>query len=647
VGERFTSRHLGLAGDSAAHVRRVLGLGEGQRIMEKALPAPLRAGPPELPPPLSEAAAIERLAELAGLNTPGRPMIGLGYYRTITPSVLRRGIMENPSWYTAYTPYQPEISQGRLEALFVFQTMISELTGLPVANASLLDEATAAAEAMLLCHRVARGGRSRFALDVDVFPQVRAVLETRAEPLGIELVDFDPEAPDASALEGAAGLYIQYQGASGRLAGLGPAAEMAHGAGALLAVGADPLMLALVQSPGAAGADVAVGSTQRFGVPMGFGGPHAAYMAVRQQLVRQLPGRLVGLSRDAQGDPALRLALVTREQHIRRDKATSNVCTAQVLLAVMAAMYGVWHGPDGLRRIATGVNAAAEGLRKALDGIGHKTAAGPSVEVRPGPMFDTLAVRVPGRAEAVVEAANGLGLKLWLHDADTVYLSTDEATTTQDLVDVVNSFRAGCGLESAGGGDGEPDAVLAVLKEDRQIGAGLDAANFGSLGGCCPTPSACVDAGGAGLSPAETQQTNTVGAPGGLLPDRLPGGCCPTPSACVDAGGAGLSPAETQQADTVGAPGGLLSDRLPGQGPGLLHVDAYRLETLAQLDDLDLDTELEEAVTVVEWGMGMAEQLSQDRLEIQLDRARGAGGGEVRRATVRGVGERWRGVALP
>ncbi|MDR2379097.1 MAG: hypothetical protein LBD70_06705, partial [Bifidobacteriaceae bacterium] len=367
---QFARRHLGLDAAARAKVGQALGLGPNENVIDRALPADLRADPPGLAPPLGEPEAIARLAELAGLNNPGRPLIGLGYYRTVMPSVIRRCVLENASWLTAYTPYQPEISQGRLEALFVFQTMISELTGLPVAGASLLDEATAAAEAMTLCNRVARGARPRLALDVDVFPQVRAVLETRAEPLGIELVDFDPDRPDPAALAGAAGLYIQYQGASGRLTRLRESAELAHAAGALLVVGADPLMLAVVRPPAADGADVVVGSTQRFGTPPGFGGPHAAYLAVRQDLVRQLPGRLVGLSRDAQGGPALRLALVTREQHIRREKATSNVCTAQVLLAVMAAMYAVWHGPDGLKRIARRVNAAAEVLRAALNGIG-------------------------------------------------------------------------------------------------------------------------------------------------------------------------------------------------------------------------------------------------------------------------------------
>jgi glycine dehydrogenase len=479
VAGGFADRHLGLDARSGAQARRALGLGPDERIMERALPADLRAAPPPLGPPLTEDQTLSRLAELASMNNPGRSLIGLGYYRTLTPAVIRRGVLENPSWHTAYTPYQPEISQGRLEALFVFQTMISELTGLEVANASLLDEASAAAEAMTLCHRVSRGSRPRLAVDVDVFPQVRAVLETRAEPLGIELVDFDPLAADPAAVRGAAGRYVQYQGASGRLVELGPLAELAHQAGALLAVGADPLMLALVRPPGADGADLVVGSTQRFGTPMGFGGPHAAYMAVRQDLVRQLPGRLVALSRDAHGAPALRLALVTREQHIRRDKATSNVCTAQVLLAVMAAMYAVWHGPDGLARIARRVHAGAESLRQALSRV-------EGVEVQGGRLFDTLTVRAPGRARAVVAAAARGGLRLWARDRDTVCLSTDEATTDQDLADVVAAFQPSAAAERPDA----PDAVVGAQpgRPDPAPDEGVTAESAVSAAGAAPEP---------------------------------------------------------------------------------------------------------------------------------------------------------------
>ncbi|MDR2114358.1 MAG: aminomethyl-transferring glycine dehydrogenase, partial [Bifidobacteriaceae bacterium] len=436
----FAARHLGLSPAERIRMRQALGLEGSEPLIKQALPAPLRTERPlSLGDGWTEDQMLTRLRELAGQNQPGRSLIGLGYYRTLTPAVIRREILENPSWHTAYTPYQPEISQGRLEALLVFQTMISDLTGLPVANASLLDEASAAAEAMVLCHRHSRGRKPRFLLDQDVFPQVRMVLETRAEPLAIELIPFDPLAPDAGQWENAAGAYIQYQGASGRLLDLSPVVEAAHAAGALLAVGADPLLLTLAVPPGELGADIALGSTQRLGQPLGFGGPHAAYMAVRQELVRALPGRLVGRTRDAHGAEALRLALVTREQHIRREKATSNICTAQVLLAVMAAMYGVWHGPDGLKDIALRIQTQTEALREALNGIGQLE-NGTLLQVQPGPVFDTLAVRLPGQAHRVQPRARELGLRLWLQDQDTIYLSVDEATTSQDLVDVVHAF---------------------------------------------------------------------------------------------------------------------------------------------------------------------------------------------------------------
>ena len=320
-----------------------------------------------LPPALSEAEALAELRRLAARNTVARSMIGLGYYGTHTPAVIRRNVLENPAWYTAYTPYQPEISQGRLEALLTFQTLIEDLTSLPVAGASLLDEATAAVEAMTLARRGARRGRI-FLADADCLPQTLAVLATRAEPLGIELV-VAPVTPEliAAQPEGELfGVLLQYPGASGEIRDLRPAIEAAHAQGALAAVAADLLALTLLVPPGELGADIAVGSTQRFGVPMGYGGPHAAYIATRDDLRRQLPGRLVGVSLDADGRPAYRLALQAREQHIRREKATSNICTAQVLLAVMAAMYAVYHGPGGLAAIAAGVHGRAARLAATL-----------------------------------------------------------------------------------------------------------------------------------------------------------------------------------------------------------------------------------------------------------------------------------------
>jgi glycine dehydrogenase len=407
-------------------------------------------------------------------------MIGLGYYRSLVPAVIQRCVLENPSWYTAYTPYQAEISQGRLEALLVFQTMVADLTGLPVANASLLDEATAAAEAMTLCHRVGRGKKTRLAVDVDVFPQVKAVLETRAEPLGIELVWFDPLRPDPSKMTAAAGLYVQYQGASGRAVNLAPLAQLAHQAGALLAVAADPLMLTLFQPPGEVGADICVGSTQRFGQPLGFGGPHAAYMAVRQDFVRQMPGRLVGQSVDSAGAPALRLALVTREQHIRRDKATSNICTAQVLMAVMAAMYAAWHGPDGLARIAGRIHSQALALRQVLDGVD-------GLAPRPGPLFDTVAVDCPGQAASIVRAARGRGLHLWQQDGDTVYFSTDEATTGEDIRHLVAAFGGDAAAQTRATQLADADPIVPAASSGSQPSGQADVTggDAGELGESC------------------------------------------------------------------------------------------------------------------------------------------------------------------
>jgi glycine dehydrogenase len=426
----FAARHLGFTAQERAQVEAELGVKARDGIVGMALPAALRTGLPNLPAPATQAEVLDRLRAIAALNQAPVSMIGLGYYPCHTPAVLQRAILENPAWYTAYTPYQPEISQGRLEALFVFQTMIADLTGLPIAGASLLDEATAAAEAMTLMGRVDRGRRPAIAVDTDLFPQTLAVLATRAEPLGIAVIPFDPVAdpvpPDV------AGAIVQYQGASGRLIDVEPIADAVHGAGGLLAVAADPLALTLLRSPGEAGADVAIGSTGRFGLPLGFGGPHAAYIAVRENLVRQLPGRLVGLSKDADGAPALRLALQTREQHIRREKATSNICTAQVLPAVVAAMFAVWHGPEGLAAIARHAHGWAAELASPLRRAG--------VDVVHDHIFDTLTVRVPGRAEQVKAAARRAGIALWAADADTVLVSSDQTTTRAHLVAVAEAF---------------------------------------------------------------------------------------------------------------------------------------------------------------------------------------------------------------
>ncbi|OHU97950.1 aminomethyl-transferring glycine dehydrogenase [Mycobacterium talmoniae] len=433
---RFADRHLGPDAAAITAMLDVIGVASLDELAAKALPAgildPLTHGTAPglevLPPAVGEAEALAELRAMAETNTVAVSMIGQGYYDTITPPVLRRNILENPAWYTAYTPYQPEISQGRLEALLNFQTMVADLTGLEVANASMLDEGTAAAEAMTLMHRAVRGKvADRLVVDVDVFAQTAAVLATRAEPLGIEIVaaDLRDGLPDGEFF----GVLAQLPGASGRVTDWAALVAQAHDRGALVAIGADLLALTLITPPGEIGADVAFGSTQRFGVPMGFGGPHAGYLAVHANHARQLPGRLVGVSVDADGAPAFRLALQTREQHIRRDKATSNICTAQVLLAVLAAMYASYHGADGLTAIARRVHHQAEQIAGALgDAVVHDR------------YFDTVLARVPGRADQVIAAAKAHGINLWRVDADHVSVACDEATTDAHIAAVLEAF---------------------------------------------------------------------------------------------------------------------------------------------------------------------------------------------------------------
>ena len=432
----FADRHIGPDRQDIAKMLAIIGVDCLEDLAAKALPAGIldvlseTGAPPglaELPLPASEAQALAELRALAHTNTVAVSMIGQGYYDTLTPPVLVRNIMENPAWYTAYTPYQPEISQGRLEALLNFQTMIADLTGLEVANASLLDEGTAAAEAMTLMHRAVRTTTNRLVVDTDVFTQTAAVLATRAKPLGIEIVTADLRTglPDGDFF----GVIAQLPGASGRITDWTKLIQQAHDRGALVAVGADVLALTLITPPGEIGADVAFGSTQRFGVPMGFGGPHAGYLAVHAKHARQLPGRLVGVSTDSDGAPAYRLALQTREQHIRRDKATSNICTAQVLLAVLAAMYASYHGAEGLTRIARRVHAHAETLAGALgEALVHDR------------YFDTVLAHVPGRADTVIAAAKSAGINLWRVDADHVSVACDEATTDDDVAAVLAAF---------------------------------------------------------------------------------------------------------------------------------------------------------------------------------------------------------------
>ncbi|MGO2933720.1 aminomethyl-transferring glycine dehydrogenase [Microbacterium sp.] len=407
-----------------------------EALMHQAVPSSILTAPTGssvIPPAATEAEALAELRGFAARNTVNTPMIGLGYYGTITPSVIQRNVLENPSWYTAYTPYQPEISQGRLEALINFQTMVADLTGLTTANSSMLDESTAVAEGMLLARRASKVKSPVFVVDADAFPQTKSLLATRASALGIELVERDLAGGEALPDE-LFGVLVQYPAASGRIWDPSAVIEAAHLAGGLAVVAADLLALTLISSPGSLGADVAVGTTQRFGVPMAFGGPHAGYMAVRQGLERQLPGRLVGVSVDAEGKPAYRLSLQTREQHIRREKATSNICTAQVLLAVMASMYAVYHGPDGLRRIAGDVASRTSTF--------HDRLVEAEADVVHGAFFDTVEVRTADAAALVARAHHEHGILLRLVDDGTVGISVDETTSDADLDAVASLLGA-------------------------------------------------------------------------------------------------------------------------------------------------------------------------------------------------------------
>ncbi|XKF88852.1 aminomethyl-transferring glycine dehydrogenase [Microbacterium lacus] len=454
----FAQRHIGTDAAAQRVMLDALGYDSIDALVERAVPASIHVkerATSDIPVAATEAEALAELRELASQNRGARPMIGLGYYDTFTPSVIARNVLENPSWYTAYTPYQPEISQGRLEALINFQTMVTDLTGLATANASMLDESTAVVEGMLVARRASKSSSNIFLVDADALPQTKALLEHRAAALGIDL----QYTPYDSVLDvDVFGAFVQYPGATGRVWDPSSVIDAVKAQGGLVVVAADLLALTLLRSPGSLGADVAVGTTQRFGVPLGFGGPHAGYMAVRAGLERQLPGRLVGVSQDAEGHPAYRLSLQTREQHIRREKATSNICTAQVLLAVMAAMYAVYHGPDGLRGIATEVAQKAEALASRLREYGLTLAS--------DSFFDTLRVHVPGRAERVIERARERGYQLhWVDDA-TVGVSVDETTTAGDLAAVAWAFGLPEG-EFAGAGDqGEralPFAVASAL----------------------------------------------------------------------------------------------------------------------------------------------------------------------------------------
>lgn len=456
-GTPFERRHVGPDTAAQAKMLAQVGYGSLDELTAAAVPDVIKSAEAlRLPDARTEAEVLAELRSLADRNKVLAPMIGLGYYGTFTPPVILRNVMENPAWYTAYTPYQPEISQGRLEALLNFQTVVADLTGLPTSGASLLDEGTAAAEAMALARRVGKVKDGVFLVDADALPQTVAVIRTRAEPAGVEVVvaDLADGIPAEAAERGVFGVLVQYPGASGAVRDIKPVIDQAHELGAVVTVAADLLALTLLTSPGELGADIAVGTSQRFGVPMGFGGPHAGFMAVREKFARSLPGRLVGVSVDADGDKAYRLALQTREQHIRREKATSNICTAQVLLAVMAGMYAVYHGPDGLRAIAERAHRFATLLADGLRAGG--------VEILHESYFDTLTVRVPDRAADVVAAAREGGVNLRLVDADHVSLACDETTGRAQLTAVWTAFGVKGDIEAldAASRDALPDALL-------------------------------------------------------------------------------------------------------------------------------------------------------------------------------------------
>ncbi|MEI7958145.1 MAG: glycine dehydrogenase (aminomethyl-transferring), partial [Verrucomicrobiota bacterium] len=440
--DSFARRHLGSHAPETAAMLSSLGFDSLDALVGTAVPAGIRLPSPlNLPAAKSEHAALEELRGVAAKNQLFRSHIGMGYYGCITPPVISRNILCNPGWYTAYTPYQAEISQGRLEALLNFQTMVVDLTGMDIANASMLDEGTAAAEAMGLCRTLRKDDQANtIFISNQCHPQTIAVVQTRAAALGIHVVVGDAAACDFS--EKTFAVLLQVPGTDGTIVDPGAVIEKAHSHGAMVIVAADLLALTLLKSPGEMGADVAVGTTQRFGVPMGYGGPHAAYFATRDAFKRAMPGRLVGVSRDAHGNPALRLALGTREQHIRREKATSNICTAQVLLAVMASMYAVYHGPEGLTQIARRIHLFAVTLAAGLRKLGWKVAS--------GPFFDTVRVELgTALAADLVKLAQARQINLRVLDAHTVTISLDE--TTDDLADLFAIFNGGkdAGLDLA------------------------------------------------------------------------------------------------------------------------------------------------------------------------------------------------------
>lgn len=457
--DEFVRRHIGPSDDDIADMLKTVGHDSLDQLVDKAVPDEIRTDEAFDEPAMTEAEALAELARMAGRNRVMKNMIGLGYHDTVTPSVILRNLIENPGWYTAYTPYQAEISQGRLEALLNFQQAIIDLTGMPLANASLLDEGTAAAEAMTLMKRSGKSKSDKIFVASNCLPQTIAVIETRAAPLGFDVVTGDPfkDLDPADVF----GVVLQYPAVDGDIHDYASLADKIHDAGALLTVCSDPLALVMLKAPGEWGADIVVGSAQRFGVPMGFGGPHAAFMATREEYRRSVPGRIIGVSVDAQGRQALRMALQTREQHIRREKATSNICTAQVLLANVASMYCVYHGPDGLKRIAGRVHRLTSILAAGLSKLG--------VNVRNDNWFDTLTLDVAGQADAVHERAVEAGFNLRRMDGDSVGISVNE-TTTRANVEALFAIISG-----------KDDHGLDVDKLDSEVDDGI-AANLSRTG---------------------------------------------------------------------------------------------------------------------------------------------------------------------
>ncbi len=455
--DEFIARHIGPMPAEQDVMLDAIGAASLDALISETVPASILLDTPlDLPGAVTERAALARLREVAAENVVMTSLIGQGYSDTITPAVIQRNVLENPAWYTSYTPYQPEISQGRLEALLNYQTLVADLTGLPLANASLLDEATAAAEAMTMARRATKSDSAVFFVDNDCHPQTIAVVQARAVAIGIDVVVGAPDSDLPATLFGA---LLAVPGSSGVLRDVTEVVDRVHAAGGLAVVVADPLAMVVVKSPAAMGADIAVGSMQRYGVPMMFGGPHAGFMATKDEFARSLPGRLVGVSLDAAGRPALRLALQTREQHIRREKATSNVCTAQALLAIIAAMYASWHGAEGLRRIALRTNRLTSILVAGLREGG--------IEVPADTWFDTVVVSVPGRAEAIHEATRAEGINLRQVDADHVGISLDE-TTTRDVVEAVwRAFGVTASVEALDGS--APEGIPTALRREDAI----------------------------------------------------------------------------------------------------------------------------------------------------------------------------------